>query len=150
MNAHFLSRALLLFLSLPAAVQAAATTAAGLEFEHAWIRSAPAASPVMAGYVRIVNPGTHTVRIVAMQSPQFARVEAHAMREVDGVMRMRPLVLELSAGETLELAPGGNHLMLMQPPVPLAEGARATLEFTLDDGRRRTVEFEVRAAAPER
>jgi periplasmic copper chaperone A len=148
MNAHFLFRALLLFLSLPATVQAAATATAGLEFEQAWIRSAPAASPVMAGYVRIVNPGTRTVRIVAMRSPQFARVEAHTMREVDGVMRMRPLVLELSPGETLELAPGGHHLMLMQPAATLAEGTRATLEFTLDDGRRRAVEFEVRAATP--
>ena len=149
MNAHFLAPLLALLLTSPAAVQAAAT-AAQPEFEQAWIRSAPAASPVMAGYVRIVNPTQRALRIVSMHSPQFARVEAHAMQEVDGVMRMRPLALELAAGATLELAPGGNHLMLMQPQAPLPEGARATLEFTLDDGRRRAVEFEVRATAPAR
>lgn len=147
MNAYFRSPLLALLLSLPAAVQAAATHAT-LQFEQAWIRSAPAASPVMAGYVRIVNPTGSTIRIASVRSPQFARVEAHAMREVEGVMRMRPLSLEVAAGDTLELAPGGNHLMLMQPRAPLADGARATLEFELEDGRRSTVEFEVRSAAP--
>jgi periplasmic copper chaperone A len=147
MNAYFGSPLLALLLSLPAAVQAAA--AGSLEFQRAWIRSAPAASPVMAGYVRILNPGTHAVKIVAMSSPQFARVEAHAMRDVGGVMRMRPLALELPAGAALELAPGGDHLMLMQPRTPLAPGARAQLQFELDDGGRAVVEFEVRAAAPD-
>lgn len=148
MNARIRSGWLILLLMLPAAVQAAASTAA-LQFEQAWIRSAPPASPVMAGYVRIVNPGQHAVRIAAVRSPQFERVEAHAMREVDGVMRMRPLVLQVDGGSTLELAPGGNHFMLMQPKAPLAKGARATLEFELDDGRRLAVEFAVRDAAPD-
>lgn len=148
MNARIRSGWLILLLMLPAAVQAAASTAA-LQFEQAWIRSAPPASPVMAGYVRIVNPGQHAVRIAAVRSPQFERVEVHTMREVDGVMRMRPLVLQVDGGSTLELAPGGNHFMLMQPKAPLAKGARATLEFELDDGRRVAVEFAVRDAAPD-
>ena len=50
----------------------------------------------------------------------------------DGIARMRPLPdgVEISAGASVELAPGGTHLMLTKPNQQLIEGSfKATLEF---------------------
>ena len=128
----------------PAFVQAADT----LEFSGAWIREAPPASPVMAGYVSIENKGKGEVLIDAVESKQFGKAEIHEMREIKGMMRMRPVrQLQLEPGQVVVLQPGGLHLMLMSPAAPLKPGDQATLDFVLGDGTRRSVEFEVRAAA---
>jgi len=79
-------------------------------------------------------------------SPQFARVELHETRLEDGIARMRPVdVLALPSGERVTLAPGGLHLMLLDPARPLAAGGHATLRLQLDDGWLVEVEAEVRA-----
>lgn len=142
MNATGWRHGLWLLALLPAWIQAAEGP---LVFSDPWIRAVPAGTPVMAGYVAIANGGTRTTRIAELQSQQFGAVEVHEMREVDGVMRMRPLrELQLDAGGTAALVPGGAHLMLFRPLRDLAPGERATIEFVLDDGSRQLVEFEVR------
>ena len=130
---------------VPACVQAGDDET--LHFSGAWIREAPPASPVMAGYVEIENAGKGEVLIDDVESKSFAGGEIHEMREINGMMRMRPLgQLRLEPGQRVALAPGGLHLMLFQPTVPLKAGDTATLEFLLADGTRRAVEFEVRPA----
>lgn len=134
---------LLLACCAPAFVQADDT----LEFTDAWIREAPPAAPVMAGYVSIANRGNGKVLIDDVESPQFGGADIHEMREVGGMMRMRPVrQLQVEPGQVVKLEPGGLHLMLFQPAAVLKPGDRATLEFVLADGTRRAVEFEVRAA----
>jgi copper(I)-binding protein len=135
---------LLLALLAPAFVQAEGDT---LQFTDAWIREAPPASPVMAGYVSIANTGNGEILIDDVESKQFGGADIHEMREVGGVMRMRPVrQLQVEPGQVVKLEPGGLHLMLFQPAAPLKAGDHATLEFLLSDGTRRAVEFEVRAA----
>lgn len=136
--------ALACWMLLPAAVQARPSIADG--FDGGWIRAAPPGSPVMAGYVAIRNDGTTRMRIDAVESESFGAIEIHEMREVDGVMRMRPLPeLGIEPGARVELAPGGIHLMLFRPQRALVAGDSVEIEFTLDDGTRRRVMFEVRA-----
>ena len=149
MNAcHFLSGLLLLGI-VPAAVQA--EDAAPIEFRAAWIRAAPPASEVQAGYVDIVNRSTAEVTITRADSVAFGAVEMHEMRTVDGMMRMRPLPeLPIAAGQTVELEPGGTHLMLLRPVRALRAGEHAEIIFVLADGRRHAVTFEVRTAMPTR
>ena len=132
---------------LPAAVLA--SDAGPLAFEAAWIRAAPPSAPVMAGYVRILNRGSEEVVIAKVSSEVFGAVEAHEMRDVDGIMRMRGLSeLRLAPGDAVTLTPGGMHLMLMRPVRVLAVGEQAPIEFELSDGRRERVLFEVRGDAP--
>lgn len=135
---------LLLSAIAPASVQAEDDP---LRFEGAWIREAPPASPVMAGYVAITNGGKGEVLIDDVESTQFGGGEIHEMREINGVMRMRPVLqLRVEPDQTVKLEPGGLHVMLFRPTAPLKAGDRATLEFVLSDGTRRAVEFEVRPA----
>jgi hypothetical protein len=61
------------------------------------------------------------------------RVEVHEMSMTDGVMKMRPLPdgLTIKPGETVELKPGGFHMMFMDIKQPLKQGdtMKATLTF---------------------
>jgi len=135
---------LLALVLAPLAVQAADEP---LRFTGAWIREAPPASPVMAGYVTIENTGAGEALIDDVESKSFSGGDIHEMREISGMMRMRPVAqLRIEPGQVVELKPGGLHLMLFQPTVPLKAGDTATLEFLLSDGTRRAVEFEVRPA----
>lgn len=120
-----------------------------LVFEQAWIRAAPPSSVVMAGYVRILNLGAVDASIESVASDAFGAVHLHEMREVDGVMKMRSIeALSVAAGESVALAPGGLHLMLMRPTASLDAGDRVQVEFVLKDGSRQRVDFEVRSDAP--
>lgn len=134
---------LVLSLLAPVLVQAADDP---LHFANAWIREAPPASPVMAAYVDIQNTGKGEVLIDDVQSPQFGGADIHEMREVNGMMRMRPVPqVRIEPGDSMQLKPGGLHVMLFNPTSQLKAGDHATLEFILADGTRRAVDFEVRA-----
>ena len=116
-----------------------------LSIGHPWSRATPPGADVGAGYLTIANEGAEPDRLVAATAAIAGRVQIHTMTEEGGVMTMRALPdgLEIPAGGTVDLAPGGYHLMLMDLAGPLTEGERipATLRFekagTLD------VEFAV-------
>lgn len=150
MKAHHFLLGLLWLYAPPAAVKATdpAKAATSLEFRAAWIRAAPPSSPVMAGYVTLVNPSRRQLTILRAESPAFGTVEMHEMRTVDGVMRMRPLAqLRIDPETRVALAPGATHLMLMRPVRQLQVGEHAEITFVLDDGTHRTIDFEVRPAS---
>ncbi|HSP52928.1 MAG TPA: copper chaperone PCu(A)C, partial [Cryobacterium sp.] len=52
----------------------------------------------------------------------------------DMVMQEKPGGFVVPAGGSIELAPGGSHIMLMGLTGPLAAGDEATFTLTLDDG----------------
>ena len=104
-----------------------------LAIGHPWSRATPPGADVGAGYLTIANEGAEPDRLVAATAAGAGRVQVHTMTEDGGVMSMRALPdgLEIPAGTTVELAPGGTHLMLMDLAGPLKEGERipATLRF---------------------
>ncbi|WP_372424255.1 copper chaperone PCu(A)C [Salinarimonas chemoclinalis] len=108
---------------LPAA--AAETFEAGdIRIEGPWSRATPGAAPVAGGYLTIVNTGSEPDRLVGGSAEISERFEVHSMETVDGVARMAPVEggLEIPAGESVALAPGGYHVMFMGLKRPLAEG----------------------------
>jgi periplasmic copper chaperone A len=77
------------------------------------------------------TPVAATLRQVS--SPEFSSVEIHMTLMDDGIARMTPLDLLTVAGQSVVVfAPGGPHLMLMQPVEGLATGDEVTLEFHYD------------------
>ena len=68
-----------------------------------------------AGYLVLTNNTDEAMRITAVESPQFGRVEIHETTIVEGVSRMRELEeLTVPAHGSVALQRGGKHLMLMQ------------------------------------
>jgi len=60
-------------------------------------------------------------------------------------MRMRALeAIEVPAGASVRLAPGGNHLMLMRPARALRAGDLVRIEFEVEGAAAVGADFEVR------
>ena len=120
-------------------------TALELRADEAWIKHLPPTVPVRAGYLTLTNPHSETVNIVAAQSSDFAAVEFHRSVMRDGMMAMEQQAdLELGAGATLRLEPGGLHLMLMQPAEAGKPGETRRITFEYHDGSKQEFVFEIR------
>lgn len=129
---------LLMLLLLPA------TAFAELVFSDAWIKNLPPPVPVRAGYVTIHNPQATAVSIVALHSDAFASVEIHQTLMQDGMMRMEQVRnLAIGPGETVQLTPGGLHLMMMQPAQPTRPGEVYRINIELDDGSMQSLDLTV-------
>jgi copper(I)-binding protein len=114
-----------------------------------WIRLMPGGMAMLAGFGRIDNPCDSAADIVAASSPMFADTSIHETRIEAGISRMRPVAdLHIQPKSSALMAPGGLHLMLMQPTAALKAGDRATIDFSLRDGRTVSGSFELRPAAP--
>lgn len=83
--------------------------------------------------MRITNKGATPDRLIGGSAPIAGRLEIHASALDHGVMRMRRLSdgIEILPGETVELEPGGKHLMLADLVAPVRKGEpfKATLLF---------------------
>lgn len=141
--------AVALILALACLAAGAAHAAGQLVVEQAWVRAAPPGAAMLAGYARLSNRGDEAISIESVDSPAFAHASLHETRVENGVSGMRALpALVLAPGASVELAPGGKHVMLMQPKTELASGAHVLLEFVLGDKRRVAADFVVADAAP--
>ena len=123
--------ALLLVLALPAAAHQ--YKVGGIVLHHPWARATPPGATVAAAYVEIINKGAEADRLVSVTSPIAEVAEIHDATVVDGVSKMRRIEggLEIAAGATVEIKPGGIHIMLMRLKDTLVENVpvKATLIF---------------------
>lgn len=108
-------------------------TAGDLTVSGAFTRATLPKAPVGAGFFTIENTGSSDDRLVSVSSEISPTIELHTMRMVDDVMKMEELTdgIAIPAGETVSLAPGGLHVMIIGPNQPFVEGecVSLTLEF---------------------
>ncbi len=90
-------------------------------------------APVGAGYMSIANAGSEPDRLLGATTEATASVELHDMKITDGMMEMSPMPegIEIPAGGTVTLAPGGLHIMFLSPRAGFKEGEclAVTLQF---------------------
>jgi copper(I)-binding protein len=99
-----------LFLSLVAAAQQPPS----ITLAQAWVRALPPTQSNTAAYVTVTNPGKAAIVITGASTELAQQVQIHTTREIEGYMRMEQLQqLPVAAGESVQLAPGGTHLMLL-------------------------------------
>jgi copper(I)-binding protein len=104
--------------------------AESVKVTRAWVRAPAPGQNTAGGYVELTSD--RNLAIVSAGSPAAARVEVHATTVDGGVMRMRPVSqLELPAGRTVKLAPGGTHLMLIDLKRPLKTGEKLPITLSL-------------------
>jgi copper(I)-binding protein len=109
-------------------------TVGGLEITAAAIKAMTPGQPVGGGFVTIVNKGRTDDRLVSVSIAEGVRtVELHEMAMKNDVMTMRKLAdgIPVPAGQTVEMKPGGLHMMIMgvSRPFKAGESVRATLVF---------------------
>jgi uncharacterized protein YcnI len=102
----------------------AALKAGALTIEQPWTRATPGGAKVGGGYVRITNTGQTPDRLIGGSFTGAGWVEVHDMSMDGDVMRMKPVGdgLEIKPGSTVELKPGGTHIMFMDLKDKLTEG----------------------------
>ncbi|MDA0332980.1 MAG: copper chaperone PCu(A)C [Proteobacteria bacterium] len=91
-------------------------------FSEMQLRATVAGMPSSAAYLKITNNGVSDDRLIAAKATIAQRVEIHSMEMDQGVMRMRAVDggLAIAAGDSVTLAPGGLHIMLMGLTTDLA------------------------------
>ncbi|MFF4414434.1 copper chaperone PCu(A)C [Streptosporangium sp. NPDC001559] len=118
---------------------AAASPAAALTITDPWIKTT--GKGMTAAFGTLVNNTDTEVTVVSGVSPLSPKVELHEVVESDGKMVMRPKKggIVIPARGTHELAPGGDHIMLMGVTKKVEPGAEVPFTLTLADGG--TLEF---------
>jgi copper(I)-binding protein len=145
---RYLSRSLLLAWLFTAAAAADET---GLVVRDAWIREAPPGASVLAGYLQLENRGPEALVVDTMSSRDFGRIELHRTLVEEGVARMLPVGhLEIAAGESVILEPGGMHLMLFNPGRPLQVGDGVDFSIQLANGVSHAFQATVRRGAADK
>jgi hypothetical protein len=123
----------------PVAEAALATTATSETVSHltaqdVWVKTADSGMTAVFGQLR--NTGGSPITIISAITSASSRTELHESAMVGGSMQMRPKKggFTLPAGTTYALAPGGNHIMVMDLKKPIRPGDRIEVKLTLIDG----------------
>jgi periplasmic copper chaperone A len=128
---------------LIAALFAALPAWAQVNAEQPWTRATPPGAKVGAGFMRLRNAGAAD-RVVGASSPVAGRVEFHVTLREGEVVRMREVQsIDVPAGGTFELKPGGAHLMLMDLKRTLNKGEKVPLTLALEKGGELKLELDV-------
>jgi copper(I)-binding protein len=123
----------------------AATEEAGVSVRDAWVRETPPGIAVMAGYMVLQNRTSRSQILVAASSPGFETVMIHRTIAKEGMTGMEHAPqIELLPNASLLFAPGGYHLMLLNPKRTLHAGDRVDIRLEFRGGLVLPVAYEVR------
>lgn len=122
---------------------------AKVEAEGGFVRLLPPGTPNTAAFMTLRNDGDTPVRLVAGASSAVGHVELHTHRHENGMMRMRQIeAITVPAKGSVQLQPGGLHVMLFDLRAPLQEGESFPLTLTFDDGQQLSLSLPVRPVVP--
>jgi copper(I)-binding protein len=132
-------------LALALTIVPAAGEEAGISVRDAWIRETPPGMTMMAGYMELRNNTSRPQGLVAASSSGFETVTIHRTIVKDGMAGMvHASQIELTPSASLIFAPGGYHLMLMNPKRTLRAGDPVAINLEFRGGLVLPVVFEVR------
>ena len=107
---------------------------AQVQVENAWARATVQGQKATGAFMKITTK--EGMRLVGVQSPAAGVTEVHEMKMEGDVMKMRAIPgLDLPAGKTVELRPGGYHVMLMDLKAPLMKDGKVPLTLVFKDNK---------------
>lgn len=133
------------------ALGSASLYAQTVEVKDAWARATVPGQTASGAFMKIT--AKEGAQLVGADSSAAEVVEVHEMRLEGNVMRMRAApVIDLPVGQTVELKPGGYHVMLMDLKAPLKAGSSLPLTLTFKNAKgvesKVQLQVPVRTAAP--
>lgn len=111
-------------------------------------RSLPtiAESNIGVAFISMTNTGTKPLTLIGAQSSVSKKVEIHTHETSGDIMQMRKIDrVDIPAGATIEMQPGGLHLMLIGLRQPLAVNQQFDVILTFKDQPPVTQRFVVQA-----
>lgn len=137
--ALLLSQLLMLFPSYAAADSSSPSVPT---VSDAYVRDLIPGRSMTAGFMTLHNPSGKPVTLTRACARWASSIELHTHTHEDGVMRMREIdTIEIPAGETVSLEPGGLHLMIFGVEAPLEQPLEVMLCFRDQDCQ--TVAFDL-------
>jgi len=117
-----------------------------IDIDHPYARSTAPGQPAGGAYLRLQNHGKQDDRLVSASTPAAAGVQLHTMKMEGDVMRMRQVdAINVPAGKSVVLQPGGMHLMLIGLKGPLEQGQTIPLTLKFERAGEVNVELHVEA-----
>ena len=110
-------------------------SASPLTIQDSWIKVAD--SGMTSGFGVITNPTNKPITVIGARSPRYAGVvQLHDVAMENGTMQMKEMEggFVIPARGSLELKPGGEHLMLMRMKQPVAAGEMVPITLITSDG----------------
>ncbi len=120
-----------------------ATAIADITVKDAWVRGTVAAQTTTGAFMTITS--SEEAKLVGARSAIAKTTEIHQSMLMDGVNHMHAAdAVPLPAGKSIELKPGGYHVMLMGLARPVAAGQKVPIELIVEDkhGKRSKVEVQ--------
>lgn len=115
----------------------AGSAADGVQVEDIYVRAVPPGQGNSAAFMRLANEGEADHALVAVESDASKVVELHTHLKEDGMMKMRRVdKIDLPAGATATLQPGGLHVMLIGLTRQLSPGEDVEIALIFEDGSR--------------
>jgi copper(I)-binding protein len=113
--------------------------------ENAWIREAPPGAGALAGYAKINNTSVKDVYLQGADSVSFGMSMLHMTQEDEQhKMSMHHMAsLKIPAKSSVQLQPGGTHIMLMRPARQLKAGDEVVIMLNFSDGITAPTRFTV-------
>ena len=137
-------RSLPLFSALVASAMLMGAAHAQVTVQNAWVRGTVPQQKASGLFAQLTS--AQAGKLVAASSPVAGVVEIHEMAMEGSVMKMRELAggLPLPAGQTVELKPGGYHVMLMDLKQQLKAGETVPVTLVIEgtDGKRQSVQVQ--------
>jgi copper(I)-binding protein len=122
-----------------------ATQGAEVAIGDPYVRAVPPGQANSAVFMSLENRSDQDQALVAAESDVSEIVELHTHIEEGGMMRMRQIEkIDVPAGETVILQPGGLHVMLIGLQQALEPGQTIDLTLVFEDGSRMPVQAPVR------
>ena len=121
--------------SASSSASAGASASSGtLKIEGAWVKASKGGMTGVFG--KITNSGDKPVKITSASSTATDTVQLHTTTKgSDGGTKMEQVhEFTIEPGATLELKPGGDHIMLMDMGCSLAAGGATTVTVKTEDG----------------
>jgi copper(I)-binding protein len=134
-------------LLLTALLSSVLAAQAQVSVDKPWVRATVAQQKATGAFFALQAVGD--ARLVEVRSSVAGIVEIHEMAMEGSTMKMRAVPgLDLPAGKTVELKPGGYHVMLMDLKKPIAAGEQVPLTLVFESkgsSKRQTLDIQAEA-----
>ena len=120
-----------------------------MHVSHAWVQEAPPSAEVLAGYMDLQNQSLQAQTLLGARSTDFKSVMLHQTVSKGGMAHMNQTPqIEIKPGSTLQLTPGGFHLMLINPKKRLKQGDQVEVLLEFQGGLVVPVKFKISKERP--
>lgn len=121
-----------------------ATALADVTVNDAWVRGTTPAQKATGAFMEITS--SDAASLLSASSPVAGVVEIHTMKMENNMMTMRAIPkLDLPAGKGVKLAPGGNHIMLMDLKQQMKKGDIVPITLKVEGTDKKVQTLEIKA-----